>query len=599
MKTSPILIFFACAILLSGFVATASPRSVQREKARYYYLEGARRQAMDNMPEAFEYYKKAYLIDPSYEEAASAYGMTRIMIPTDSMQSRTQLLKSLSLMRPYVDTYPADLYEGRTYAYIAGRLDTVAESIRVYEQLDSLRPNTTMTLLQLAEAYMMAHEEDKAIATLNRFEKIDGKSPQLSLRKMSYLMVKGDTLDAVREADELIASNPSEPYYHILKGNLYEVIGNNDSILAAYSRAEELNPDNGTAKISLANYYKNVGDSVQYDKKVYEALLSEDFEMDEKLSLLSEYLQTLLDDRSDTSRGDHLFDVLMEQYPHEPHVLDLAARYSSAKGDYDTAIQQIGYAIDLDSANPMYWQQLMGYQIADDKGADAMATFDRASSHVAINDQLRLMYGSAATMAKRFDEAERIFGDLLHYYDENLPLHEPIPDGTSIQNLSFENLERLSSIYSMLGDMYYSAEDLQKAYGAYDNSLFFNPENPLTLNNYAYFLSENEGDLDKAENMARKAIELQPDNDTYLDTMAWVLFKKKEYKEALEFQLKAIEIAEEKGETAAEFYNHLGDILFMNHQPAEALENWSKALKLEPDNALLKKKVTHKTFFFE
>lgn len=599
MKTSPIFILFACAILISGLVATASPRSVQREKARYYYLEGARRQAMDNMPEAFEYYKKAYLLDPSYEEAASAYGMNRIMIPTDSMQSREQLLKSLSLMRPYVDTYPADLYEGRTYAYIAGRLDTVSESIRVYEQLDSLRPNTTMTLLQLAEAYMMAHEEDKAVATLNRFEKIDGKSPQLSLRKMSYLMVKGDTLDAVREADELIASNPAEPYYYILKGNLYEVIGNNDSILAAYTRAEELNPDNGTAKISLANYYKHVGDSVAYDKKVYEALLSEDFEMEEKLSLLSEYLQTLLDDRSDTSRGDHLFDVLMEQYPHEPNVLDLAARYSSAKGDYDNAIQQIGYAIDLDSANPMYWQQLMGYQIADDKGADAMATFDRASSHVTINDQLRLMYGSAATMAKKYDEAERMFGDLLHYYDENLPLYEPIPDGTSIQNLSYEGLERLSSIYSMLGDMYYAAEDLQKAYGAYDNSLFFNPENPLTLNNYAYFLSENDGDLDKAEDMARKAIELQPDNDTYLDTMAWVLFKKKEYKEALEFQRKAIEIAEKKGEPAAEFFNHLGDILFMNHEPAEALENWSKALKLEPDNVLLKKKVTHKTFFFE
>ncbi|MDE6768199.1 MAG: tetratricopeptide repeat protein, partial [Muribaculaceae bacterium] len=88
-------------------------------------------------------------------------------------------------------------------------------------------------------------------------------------------------------------------------------------------------------------------------------------------------------------------------------------------------------------------------------------------------------------------------------------------------------------------------------------------------------------------------------NYTYLDTMAWVLFKRKEYKEALEFQRKAIEIAEQKGEPAAEFYNHLGDILFMNHNPEEALENWKKALQMEPDNALLKKKVNHKTFFFE
>lgn len=599
MKTSPLFILVACAAFISGMVVYASPRSAERQKARYYYLEGARCQAMNQMPEAYEYYKKAYFTDPTYEEAASAYGMNRLLVPTDSMQSQEELLKSLSLMKPYVDLYPADMSEARSYAYIAGRLDTVSEAIRVYERLDSLRPSVTTTLLQLADAYMMAHQEDKAISALNRFENIEGKSPQLSLKKMSFMLVKGDTLAALKEADDLIISNPRESYYYILKGNLYEVIGENDSVLSSYLKAEELNPDNGGAKLSLATYYKNIGDSIGYDQKVYEALLSEDFEMEDKLSLLSEYLQTLLDDDSDTARGDHLFEVIMDQYPHEPSVLDLAARYSSAKGDYEEAIKQIGYAIDLDSSNPMYWQQLMSYQMAADKGKEAMETFDRASSHIAINDQMRLMYGSAATMAKDYDEAERAFGDLIHYYIPDLPLSETITDDSAVKGLKYDDLTRLSSIYSMLGDMYYGAKELEKAYSAYDNSLLFNPSNPLSLNNYAYFLSENGGDLDKAESMARQAIELDSDNDTYLDTMAWVLFKKKEYKEALEFQEKAIEIAKQKGEPAAEFYNHLGDILFMNHNPEGALENWKKALQMEPDNALLKKKVSHKTFFFE
>ena len=599
MKTFPLFILVAWVALISGMVAYASPRSADRQKARYYYLEGARCQATNQMPEAYEYYKKAYFTDPTYEEAASAYGMNRLLVPTDSMQSQRELLKSLSLMRPYVDLYPADMSEARSYAYIAGRLDTVSEAIRVYERLDSLRPSVTTTLLQLADAYMMDSQEDNAISALNRFEKIEGKSPQLSLKKMSVMLAKGDTLAAVREADDLIASNPRDSYYYILKGNLYEVIGENDSVLSSYLKAEELNPDNGGAKLSLATYYKSIGDSIGYDQKVYEALLSEDFEMEDKLSLLSEYLQTLLDDDSDTARGDHLFEVIMEQYPHEPSVLDLAARYSSAKGEYEEAIKQIGYAIDLNPTNPMYWQQLMSYQIAAEKGKEAMETFDRAASHIAISDQLRLMYGSAATMAKEYAEAERIFGDLIHYYAPDLPINETITDDSAIKGLKYDDLTRLSSIYSMLGDMYYGAKELEKAYSAYDNSLLFNPGNPLSLNNYAYFLSENNGDLDRAESMARQAIELDPDNDTYLDTMAWVLFKRKEYKEALEFQRKAIEIAEQKGEPAAEFYNHLGDILFMNHNPEEALENWKKALQMEPDNALLKKKVNHKTFFFE
>ena len=192
-----------------------------------------------------------------------------------------------------------------------------------------------------------------------------------------------------------------------------------------------------------------------------------------------------------------------------------------------------------------------------------------------------------------------MFANLIHYYSEDLPIDQTITDNSVMKNMSLETMNRLSAYYSMLGDMYYGAEELEKAYSAYDNSLLFNPENPLSLNNYAYFLSENNGDLAKAEYMARQAIELAPDNETYLDTMAWVLFKKKEYKEALEYQEKAIEIAEEAGDPAGEFYNHLGDILFMNHEPEKALESWKKALELDPDNALLKKKVTHKTFFFE
>lgn len=591
---------FALAAISTLVALAGTLPSEQRRKARYYYLEAARRQAVGEMPEAYEYYKKAYMTDPSYVEAASSYGTSRLMVQTDSMQSGPQLSKSLDLMRAYVDYYPGDLFESRTYAFVASRLDTISETIRIFERIDSLEPGNTVNLLQLSDAYMAARQEDKAIATLDRFEKTEGKSPQLSLKKMSFLLAKGDTVGAVAEADALIASNPREPSFQILKGNLYEVIGDNDSILAAYSRAEKISPDNGAAKIALASYYKNVGDSTAYDNKVYEALLSEDFELEEKLSLLSDYLQTLLDDSSDTARGDHLFSVLMEQYPHEPKVLDLAARYSGAKGDFKDAEEQMGYAIDLDPANVDYWGQLMRFQLADERGGDAVATYHKALGHITPTEPLKLMYASAATLAKDFDEAEKAYAGLIHSINPALPLTDSITDKNARGVLNYEGLTKVSSLYNMLGDMYYSAGNLDKAYRAYDNSLFFFPANAMTLNNYAYFLSENNGDLDKAEEMSRKAIEQSPDNDTYLDTYAWVLFKRKEYKKALEYQRKALEAAVAAGtDDNAEFFSHLGDILFMNHEPEEALENWKKALELDPDNELLKKKVAHKTFFYE
>lgn len=595
---APIYLLSALSLLAASLSLVASPGE-QRAKARYYYLEGARSAAEGRDAEAYEFFKKAYFTDPSYAEAGNAYGTERLMLKTDSLKTLKELRRSLEMMRPYVDAYPAEINEAYFYAYAAARLDTIPEAIRVYERLDSLLPKKTLTLLHLAEAYMAAHNSDKAVEALERYEAIEGKSPQVSLKKMSFLLAAADTLGAIKEASDLIESNPAEPSYRLLKGNLYEVIGNNDSTLFYYTQAENLKPDNGAAKISLANFYKQRGDSVAYDNKMYEALLSEDFDIEAKTSILEEYLQTLLDEKNNTSRGDHLFEVLMEQYPHEPQLLDLAARYNGAKGDYKGAEEQIGYAIDLNPTELNYWGQLMRYQLADERPADAIVTYRRAAEHIEVPNGLVLMYATAASQMKDYDEAEKAYAELIHEADPALPLTDSISDKALRSRLSYDGLTRLSSLYNMLGDMYYAAGNLEKTYRAYDNSLFFFPSNALTLNNYAYFLSENGGDLDKALTMSEKALEADPENPTYLDTFAWILFKKKEYKEALEVQSQAVEIMENTEQPAAEFYHHLGDILFMNHEPEEALKKWQRALELEPDNALIKKKVEHKTFFFE
>lgn len=571
----------------------------ERRKARYYYMEGAKERAEGNALQAYEYFKKSYLSDPTYVEAANAYGSIRLAINTEAVQNPLEQRRSLGMVQSYVDKYPADSYESRFYAYLATQLDSLSEAIRIYERLDSLCPKETINLVQLADVYMADHNPRMAINALDRYEKAEGKSPQVSLKKMSIHMTAGDTVAAINEATSLIEHNPKEPTYRILKGNLFEVIGNNDSTLAYYRQAEALSPANGMAKISLANYYKNVGDSTAYDEKMYEALLSEDFDIDEKTSILQEYLQTLLNDSSDTSRGDHLFSVLMEQYPHEPKVLDLSARYSGAKGDFKEAEEQIEYAIDLNPTEVNYWGQLMRYQLADDRSKDAMETYRRAGEHIEVPNGLKLMYASAAATEKDYKAAEDMYAELIHEADPTLPLTDSISDKWILNKFDFDGITRLSTFYNMLGDMYYAAGDMDKAFRAYDNSLFFYPQNQMTLNNYAYFLTETGGDLDKALAMSKDATLADPENATYLDTYAWVLFKRKDYAEAEEYQKKAVEEAEKNGEQAAEFYHHYGDILFMNHKPAEALENWKKALELEPGNELLKKKVAHKTFFYE
>lgn len=587
------------SITAAAIVSANGSDSPERLKARYYYVEALRKQVEGDEASAYEYFKKANTIDPSYKEAASSLGMQRLMVASDSMRTPAQLATSLSLMKDFVDSYPGEQNEALYYAFVNARLDSLDEAIRVFERIDSIDPSQTVTLIHLADAYMAKGVPDKAIDALDRYEKVEGTSPQLSMKKISFMLSASDTLAAAQEVDRLVNSNLNEPTYRLIKGNFYQITGKPDSVEYYYLQAEKLAPESGEVKVALANLYRTMGDSVKYDAKIYEALLSEDFDPTQKVAILGEYAQILFNDKSDTQRGDTLFSVLLNQYPHEPDVLDLAARFSAAKGDLDKAIDQMGYATDLKPEETNFWGRLMTYQISDEKYDDAMATYRRAEKYVTAPESMTLLFASAASLGKDFSLAEQTYGKLIHDINPSLPLSDSITDRNAALKLNYEQLLRMSLYYNMLGDMYYNTGDMTKAFNAYDNSLLFYPDNAATLNNYAYFLTQNNGDLEKARSMSERAITQAPDNDTYLDTFAWVLFKLCDYKEALEYQKKAIEIAEKNGNPGSELYDHYGDILFMNQNPKEALEYWKKALDLDPENKLLKKKVKNEAYFSE
>ena len=114
---------------------------------------------------------------------------------------------------------------------------------------------------------------------------------------------------------------------------------------------------------------------------------------------------------------------------------------------------------------------------------------------------------------------------------------------------------------------------------------------PPAYNNYAYFLTEKSGtpaDLDKAEKLARQAIKLEPDNGTYLDTYAWVLYRKGSSMLALIYIKKAIEATETPDPT---LYEHLAEILTAEDRYDEAIKAWRHCLESGGDAKLVEEKV--------
>ena len=146
----------------------------------------------------------------------------------------------------------------------------------------------------------------------------------------------------------------------------------------------------------------------------------------------------------------------------------------------------------------------------------------------------------------------------------------------------------------------------EKAYAAYDSALVYKDNNLGALNNYAYFLSLENKDLDKAQEMSYKTVQAEPDNVTYLDTYAWILFLKGKYAEAKIYMDKIVAYYDKEPQTDKEKENresinggvleHAGDIYFHCEEPDKALEYWKKASQLDGASDLLEQKIKQKKY---
>jgi tetratricopeptide (TPR) repeat protein len=124
--------------------------------------------------------------------------------------------------------------------------------------------------------------------------------------------------------------------------------------------------------------------------------------------------------------------------------------------------------------------------------------------------------------------------------------------------------------------------------------LKLDPQNTYVLNNYSYFLSLKNQDIELAEKMAKKLNEIAPGNSAYQDTYAWALFKQKKYSEAKIWAEKSITNG---GSVNSTILEHYGDILFKNGEVTKALEYWQKAKSLGSESLLLERKINDKVYY--
>jgi tetratricopeptide (TPR) repeat protein len=157
------------------------------------------------------------------------------------------------------------------------------------------------------------------------------------------------------------------------------------------------------------------------------------------------------------------------------------------------------------------------------------------------------------------------------------------------------NPQVLSQIYTYRAEAFYKLKNYDEAYKWFDKVVEIDPQNYMAMNNYAYYLSLRSLKLDIAEKLSNLVVKNNPGNSTYLDTYAWVLFKKKDYQLAKFYMESALTNSTEENPVLVE---HYGDILFFLNDKEKAVQQWEKSLKMGNPSKVLPDKIK-KVIFIE
>lgn len=601
-------------VLAAGILYAGRPDEGRRQKAEYIFLESINAYEDDRFDDFLMLLRRAHRLDPSDPYIAGNLAELEVVLPSIDSVGKAEAYEALK-RRFLVE--PSNEYYAKIFSSIALGINRLDDVIMVWSTLDSLQPSRTDPAMNLARAYQTRYlrtldidDYNRAIDIYRRLQQGVGHSPSLSAPKIGAFLLRNDTVAVVDELRAVERDAPADPGAMMFVGAVFEHINMPDSALTYYDRAARLDPEDGQAYVARAALYQSRGDSVAYDREVFRALESPGLPFEDKMGMLSGYVKSLYTDSVQWPRIEEMFALLQNLNPGEAQLHDYYAAYNAATGRTLEAAEQLSYSADLD---PMNFERYLSmsqlyFQVPDyDK---VIATTRRGMRFFPAHPQLMLV--EAVAYGAKNDDLRGIA-----VLDSIEPTDDKALNGR---------------IYSTKADFYSRIEQIDSARVYYRKAIENDAENYMAMNNLAYFNAEAGEDLDVSELYASIAVQSDPQNTTYIDTYAWVFFKKKDFARArqeIDKILKIFKLLSDDGETfktdinitdisadeaddliedestqeaiviSSDVLDHAGDIYFMTGEPKKALELWKLALRLDADNEKIKKKVEFKTIFLD
>lgn len=512
-----------------------------------YFIEGEKNLVLNDLEKAFFYFQKAMEFSP--EEPAIHYKIAEVLVKANQAEKAM----------PYATKAAAldgdNKYYSLMLAEIYTNLKQPLKAAEILEQLTEDGENNQQYNLDLASIYLNASEMDKALVVLDRAEVFYGVMEPITMQKQRIYLNKNNLNQALAEGQKLVDARPGNPAFVM---NQVEILYNNNRVDQALELVfEEINkyPNQPELHMAAHTLLKEKGEIEVSNQHLYTAFASPDLDPEVKSKAFISQLTEIK-----TQEREILLDSLETlMTTSSPENADIYAAFGERRMQGQKLEEGIVFfkkSLLINPKNSKMLEQVILGSFGDNADFTEVEKFTILGVDEFPQNPEFWFYDGVVKSAQKKDE------------EAVISLNKAI-------ELNANKNPQLDQVaFGSLGSSLYNLGKKEEAFANFDKALELNPNDEQVLNNYSYFLSLEKKNLDKAKTMSDKVVKRFPDNGTFLDTHAWVLFQMEDYEGAKKFMDLAMK---HEAEPSGVMLEHYGDILFHLGKKNEAISYWKKA----------------------
>ncbi len=551
-KRIPLL--FLALLLCSAAAFSQEKLSKKERKAQdahaqgsRYFIEGEKQLVLNDLEKSYFYFQKSLEFIP--DEPAVHYKIAEVLIKINQAE------KALPYAEKAAELNPDNKYYFLMLAEIYTALDQPLDAAEILDQLTADGETNQQYNLDLASIYLNAKEYDKALVVLDRAEEYFGVMEPVTVQKQRIYLRNNNLEKAIEAGEALIEAKPGNPSYVL---NLVEILYNNNRVDQALNLVMgeiEKYPNQPELQMAAHSLLREKGQLEESTEYLLQAFSSMDLDPEVKSKA---YLSQLGEMK--TSKRDALLDsletLMLDFSPANSTIYEALGQRRMQENNSEEGIELFKKSLMVDPKNaPILEQVILGSfgENADFQEVESYTTM--GVDEFPENPEFWFYDGVVKSALKKDSAAVMSLEKALELNSGKNPQLDQVAFGS-------------------LGSSLFNIGEKEKAFENFDKALDLNPDDEQVLNNYAYFLSLERTELDKAKSMSEKVVLRFPNNGTFLDTHAWVLFQLGDYEGAKKYMDRALE---NEQSPAGVMLEHYGDILYHLGDQSKALSYWKKA----------------------